>query len=109
MPIEYKVLAQSTPGATTVTDIYTVPADTTAIISSIVVCNRAAVPKTFRISIAPAGAADTIVHYIAYDVTIPANDVVYIQIGITLAATDVIRAYVESADISINVFGLENS
>ncbi len=109
MASEYKVLAQSTPGATTVTDIYTVPADIEAVISSITICNRTALDKTFRLSIAVNAAADTIAQYIAYDMTVPANDTVFVQIGITLGANDVVRAYVSATGISINVFGVENS
>lgn len=105
----YKVLAQSAPGATTLTDVYTVPGATSAVISSIVVANRSASARTFRLSVAIAGAADTPAQYLAYDMTVPANDSVFIQLGVTLAATDKIRAYVSAADVSINVFGVENT
>jgi len=105
----YKVLAQSTPPATTVTDVYTVPALTAAVVSSIIVCNRAASPRTFRISLAVNAAADTIAQYIAYDMVVPANDSIFVQIGVTLGANDVIRVYVSATDISVNVFGVENA
>jgi len=104
---EYKVLGQSPPAATTLTDVYTVPASTSAVISSICVCNRAATGKTFRLSIAIAGAADTVAQYLTYDQAISANDMIFLQLGITLATTDVLRVYVSSADISVNVFGME--
>ena len=105
----YKVLAQSAPSATTLTDVYTVPSATSSIISSIVVANRSGSARTFRLSVAIAGAADTAAQYIAYDMTVPANDSVFIQLGVTLATTDKLRAYVSAADVSINVFGVENS
>lgn len=37
----YKVLGQSAPAATTAVDLYTVPALTSTIVSTITVCNRA--------------------------------------------------------------------
>lgn len=54
----YKVLSQTNPSATTLTDSYTVPAATQAIVSSISVANRSAISTSFRISVAIAGAAD---------------------------------------------------
>ncbi len=109
MATDYKVLGQSTPGAGSVTDIYTVPGATTAVISSITFCNRTAIDKTIRLSIAVAGAADTIAQYVAYDMVLPANDTIFIQIGITLGAADVVRALVSATGVTINVFGLENT
>lgn len=105
----YKVLAQAAPSATTLTDVYTVPSATIAVVSSMVVANRSASARTFRVSVAIAGAADTPAQYLAYDMAVPANDSIFLQLGITLAATDKLRAYVSAADLSINVFGVENT
>jgi hypothetical protein len=109
MASEYLVLGQSAPAATTATDVYTVPAATQAVISTIIIANRAATAGTFRLSVRPAGAAQSNEHYIAYDVPIAANDSTTLTLGITLGATDVITAYCSSADMSINVFGSEIS
>ena len=56
MPTTYKVLGQSAPAATTNTNLYTVPAASSAVISTIVVANRSAAAVTYRIAIRPAGA-----------------------------------------------------
>ena len=103
----YKVLAQSAPVATTATDVYTVPASTEAVISTIVIANRAATAGTFRLSVRPNGAAEANLHFIAYDVAIAANDSTTLTLGITVDAADVITAYCSSADMSVNVFGTE--
>ncbi len=103
----YKPLAQVNPTATTLTDAYTVPALTSAVISSIVVANRSATATSFRISVAVAGAADSDEQYLAYDVPIGGNDVYTLQIGLTLATTDVIRVYATLNTLSFNVFGCE--
>ena len=106
----YKVLAQSDPTAETATDVYTVPAATEAVISKVIIANRAATANTFRLSVRPDGAAQADEHYIAYDVPIAANDSTTLTLGITLDAADVLTVYTgASATISVNVFGTEIS
>jgi hypothetical protein len=109
MAYSYKVLAQSAPSAVTNTNVYTVPSSTQAIVSSITVANRSASGTTFRIAIRPAGATLANQHYIAYDVTLLANDTTVLTIGVTLAATDVVTVYASTADLSFGIFGSEIS
>lgn len=104
-----KVLGQVNPSATTLTDAYTVPSATSAVISTITVANRSATPTSYRISVAVAGAANNDKQYIAYDAAIGANEVVSYTIGISLAATDVVRVYATLATLSFNIFGVENT
>ena len=103
----YKVLGQLNPSATTATTLYTVPAATSAVCSTITICNQAATAGSFRIAVRPAGATLDPKHYIAYDVVIPANDVITMTIGITLATTDVVTVYASSSTMSFNLFGSE--
>lgn len=105
----YKVLAQSAPSATTATDVYTVPSATEAVVSTIVVANRAATAGTYRISVRPNGASQTNAMYLAYDVPLAANDSTTLTLGITMDAADVLTVYTSSADMSVNVFGTEIS
>ena len=107
MAITYKVLGQSNPAANTNTDLYTVPASTSAVCSTLVICNQAASAATFRVAVRPAGAAISAPQYISYDTNINANDSITMTIGITLATTDVITVYASSADFSFNAFGSE--
>lgn len=109
MPDTYKVLAQSNPGAATLTDAYTCPAVTQTIVSTITVANRSATPTSFRISVAINGAADAVQQYVAYDVVIGANESIALTLGITLDAADVIRVYATLATLSFNIFGVEKS
>jgi hypothetical protein len=109
MATTYKVLGQVAPSATTLTTLDTVPSATSAVVSTIAVCNRAATSATYRIAIRPAGAAISNEHYIAYDSTVAANDTTMLTIGITLAATDVISVYASTANLSFNAFGSEIS
>ena len=107
MATTYKVLGQANPSATTATTLYTVPSATQAVVSTIVICNQAASAATFRISVRPAGAAQTAAMYLAYDVTVGASDSTALTLGITLGATDVITVYGSTATLSFTAFGSE--
>lgn len=101
-----KVLGQAALAATTLTNVYTVPASTQAAVSNIVVVNRGATATTFRAAIAVAGAADATKQYLAYDLTLPAND--HWQSGpVSLDAADVVRAYAGNANLTCQVFGVQ--
>lgn len=104
-----KVLGQSNPAATTLSDLYTVPANKVTTTSSLIVCNQAAVAGTFRVSVAVAGLADTAKQYLYYDTAIAANATFSAVLGLTLATTDVVRVYASSATMSFNLYGVEIS
>lgn len=103
----YKILSQTNPNATTLTDSYTVPASTSAVISTITVANRSATATSFRISIAKAGAADSVEQYLYYDIDIDGNDTFACTLGISLETTDVVRVYATLATLSFVLTGLE--
>jgi hypothetical protein len=109
MPNVYKILGQSSPSATTETDLYTVPAATSTVCSSVSICNRGTTQTTFRVSISQGGAATTNKDYLYYDVTLAGNDTFIATIGVTLAATDKIRVYSGSSNLSFQVWGTEIS
>ena len=107
MAIAYKVLAQNSPSATTVTTLYTVPSSTSAVVSTIAICNRSGGSSSFRIAIRPAGAVLANQHYLNYDTTVPPNDTIFLTVGVTLATTDVVSIYSSSANLSFSMFGSE--
>lgn len=107
MPTTYKVLGQSAPSATTNTDIYTVPANTQTVVSTIVVANRASTVATYRIAIRLNGATLANQHYIAYDVAVGGGDSTTLTLGLTLDPAEVITVYASTANLSFNVFGAE--
>lgn len=109
MPTNYKVLGQSNPAATTATSLYTVPSATQAIVSTITVCNQAATACTYRIAVRPTGAALAAQHYVAFDVSLPANATDTLTLGVTLGATDVITVLSSNATTSFNAYGSELS
>ena len=103
----FKILGQAALAATTSTAVYTVPAATSTTVSSVVICNRGATSCTFRLSTAIAGAVLANAQYIYYDQPLDPNSTFVATLGLTLATTDVIRAYASTANVSVNVYGVE--
>jgi hypothetical protein len=107
MAIAYKVLGQADPSAITETDLYTVPAATSAVASSITITNRNATIAYFRVSIAVSGAATSDKDYLYYDLPIAGNDTFIATIGVTLADRDVVRVYASASKLTFQLFGSE--
>ena len=107
MSLDYKVLGQSNPSATTNTNLYTVPAQKEAILSSIVITNQAATGGSYRVAIRPNGESIAAKHYIAYDRTIGANATETHTIGVTMDAADIVTVFASSGTMSFNAFGVE--
>ena len=107
MATTYKILGQSAPTPNTLTDVYTVPGATQAVISTITVCNQTAVNASYSIAVAANGAADSNSQYIIRGGVVPAADSIGITLGITLDAADVVRANTNQANVAFNIFGSE--
>ena len=105
----YKVLAQSAPAANTATSIYTVPASTETIISTIVVANRSATADNFLIRLRPNNATASTQQILAADVAVAGNDSTTLTLGVTLDAADVLVVRSTNGTSSFNVFGTEIS
>ena len=73
---------QSAPSATTPTTLYTVPASTDTVLSSIMICNRSATHATYRVAIRALGAAVANEHYIYYDEILAGNSTFAATLGI---------------------------
>jgi hypothetical protein len=106
MATTYKVLGQAHPAAATDTTLYTVPSATSAVCSTISICNLGA-STTYRIAIRVAGASIEDKQYLAYEAAINQYDTVLLTLGITLAATDVVTVRAATADVSFQLFGSE--
>jgi len=107
MATTYKVLGQSNPSATTATSLYTCPASTQTVISTITICNQAAVSGTYRIAVRPNGATLAPEHYVVYDASIQANTTAAYTLGLTIDASDVITIYASASTMSFNAYGSE--
>ena len=106
MATTYKVLGQLEPQSTSGT-LYTVPAATSTIVSTINAVNKGASAGTISIAIRPGGATLSDEHYIVYELSLSAKTTFTYTGGITLAATDVVTVVSSNNDISFNAFGSE--
>ena len=106
MATAYKVLGQSNPAAATDTTLYTVPALTETVVSTISITNLGTT-GTFRIAVRPAGASIANQHYLVYDATLNANDSITFTLGVTLATTDVITVRASNTSFAFQAFGSE--
>lgn len=109
MPTTIKTLGQVAPSALTETTLYTVPTATTAVVSTLSVCNRSVNPSSFRVAIAVGGGATQTKDYLYYDMSIEGYDTFAATFGVTLGAEDVVRIYAEDATLSFSLFGQENT
>ena len=105
----YKTLGQVADASANNVTLYTVPASTETVVSTIVICNREGAANTFRIAVRPNGATLANEHYLAYDSSISANDTITMTLGITVDASDVISVGASDANVSFNIFGTEIS
>lgn len=102
-----KNLGQVSPAAKTITPLYTVPGAASAVVSSIVICNTGNVSATFNISHAISGAADTIAQYLYDAVQLDPSETFIAVLGMTLAATDVVRCAASVPGVAFNLYGSE--
>ena len=102
----YKVLGQSLPASTSAT-LYTVPAATETVVSTINATNVGGSTATIKIAVRPNGATIENKHYLVFGLQLPAASVFTYTAGITLDATDVITVESNTNDVAFNAFGSE--
>ena len=105
----YKIISQSAPATNTNTNIYTVPASTETVISTIVIANRSETDDTFLIRIRPNGAALAPQQLLVAASTVGGRDSITLTLGLTLSAADILVVRSTNGTSSFNVFGTEIS
>jgi hypothetical protein len=103
MPNTYKSPAQVVPVASTLTTLYSVPANTQVVVSNIHVCNYGGISASIQIAVRPLGAQILPQHYLFNGLTIMANDTIQLGDGITMGATDAISVWASSGSVSFNM------
>jgi hypothetical protein len=110
MATSYKILGQAAPANTSNADLYTVPASTEAVISTLLVTNTTGTDATCRIFARVAGVAAATSNAIIYDGPVLGNDFQAITAGITLNATDIISVQSGTGNaLTFQAFGSEIS
>ena len=107
MPVAYKILGQEAPLATTEVDLYTVPAATNTVASSVTITNRGSTIATFRVAVVQGGGVTGPRHYLYYDLPLAGYDTFIATIGVTMETTDVVRVYASTGDLTFQLFGSE--
>lgn len=108
MATSYKILGQAEPADTNAVDLYTVPASTETIVSTIVVANTGAIQQAFRIFVRENGAASGKNNAIAYDTAIQGSSQVAFTLGLTLSDTDIISVRSDAGNVlTFQAFGSE--
>ena len=110
MATAYKIIGQSAPANTSNADLYTVPAATSAIVSTISITNTTATAANATVYIRKAGASAAASNALVYTQSVPAYSTVTYTNGITLATTDVITINTATASaLTFQAFGSELS
>ncbi len=103
----YKYSAiQGTASTGTYATLYTTPASTEAVISTILVCNTAGTSATIRIGLdATAGTPDAANgEFLVYDATVAANDTLTLTLGVVLDASKYIRVSSSATTVNFSAF-----
>jgi hypothetical protein len=101
MPSTPKTLFRGAATTTVGTVLYTVPAATTAVVTSIVVTNTAAAPATFTLGLGGTNFATTI--------TIAANDSTIIDLKQVLTAAQTITGGASATTVNFHIAGVETA
>ena len=112
MPTVYKILAQSAPSTSSIANVYTVPAATNTVISTLMICNRSAGNASYNIAVVGGGAAIANQHYIAFNSVVPANDSIALTVGMSLGVGDNIAIQANTTGVNnlgFTLFGTELS
>lgn len=92
----------------TFTQLYTTPASTQTVISTVSVANQTSVAANYRIA-ASATTTPTLAEMLVFDGTVAPNDTVTLTLGVTLDATKKLMVNANSPEISFSAFGSETS
>ena len=85
-------------------DLYTVPASTEAVISTLAVAEHGGVTTRYRVWVRPNGAAAADEHILVYNVPVGQFDTTFITAGIALAAGDVVTVEADEDEVTFTAF-----
>ena len=110
MAINYKILGQAHPATTAETDLYTCPAATQTIISTLTITNVTGSAASARVWARINGAATAHLNAIIFDAPIAANTTVAFTLGLTVDASDIVTVKSSTGNsLTFQLFGSEIS
>ena len=110
MPNIHKILGQINPSANTQTNVYVVPASTSAIVNSIHIDNTGASNATYSVIVVPSAENSNLPlpkHFILRGSISPAGDTVILDFPLTLPARTVLAANTNDGSLAFSAFGVE--
>ena len=88
--------------------LYTCPAGSSSVVSTITATNLVSAATTFRLVVQKSGDSLASKHFIVFDQNIPALATEAYTIGITLSAGDILKVASDTSSVSFSAFGSEN-
>jgi hypothetical protein len=108
MPIAYKVLGQNHPTGSPESNLYTVPASTQAVVSTLTITNVTGTSSLARVWVRIGGASTSSTNNLMYDVPVAGNTVAAFTLGLTLGAGDIVTIRSDSGNrLTFQLFGSE--
>jgi hypothetical protein len=105
MATAYKTAqVQGTSSTGTYATLYSTPSSTEAVVSSISICNTAANNATYRIAIMGSAGTPGASEWIVYDSVVPANETIFLTVGVTLSASRFIRVSSSANTVAFSAF-----
>lgn len=95
---------QGTSSTGTYATLYEVPASTSAVISTIVICNTANAPATYRIGLDTTAGTPGASEWIVYDALVAANDSTFLTVGATLDTGKFLRVSSSANTVTFSAF-----
>lgn len=100
---------QGTASTSTYATLYSVPASTSSVISTIAICNTASAAATYRIGFDDTAGTPTAAEWLVYDATVDGNDTVFLSVGAALAAEKYVRVSSSADTVTFSAFVSEIS
>lgn len=100
---------QGTSSTGTYATLYNTGASTTAVISTIAICNAASSSATYRIGFDTTAGTPGNGEWLVYDAVVPANDTVFLTTGVSLGNTEYIRVSSSANTVHFTAFVSEIS
>lgn len=108
MPFNYKILGQSSTVPDTWVELYTVPVTKQAIGSTLSICNMSEEQTTISLAVRKGGDVLQNKHYIMCDALVKPNDSIFLSVGMSLDAYDIVQFKSESGSLAVSLFGVES-
>ena len=109
--LPYKILGQVQPTGNILTTIYTVPAATNTMISTITICNQSVNTVSINVAANVSGSAVTTKNFIVSSYSLGAAETLVLEPRISLNVGSILSANITGANaasnVSINAFGVE--